>query len=645
MPYMDKHKSGVDGLKDELYSSKHQGPMEDVRAPLSESDAHVPVVWPSAETTEGQGGMLPQSPAQPADAPKHVVGMSYSTKFFLGSLAFFVVAAGAAVYFFFGNGNFVSPNNIDLEIVAPSLVDGGAQVDLQVIATNRNSSALKLVDLVLTYPAGTRVAEDPNKPLQTERQSIGTIASGQSIKRTASAIFYGQEGSTQQVHVQLEYTIEGSNAVFVREGDVSITIGSSPVSISVKAPTNITAGQLFSIDVTVQSNSKETVSDVALEAQYPFGFSVKSASPRADSGTGLWHLGTMAPGTTKVISITGTIDGQDGDERVFRFLAGSEADQTAARIKVPFLNVPTSISVSRPFISGTLTVAGKTGSTISVSPGQTIQGSVAWQNNLADPVSNIEVELKLSGPVLDAGSVQSPNGFYQSQDKTIRWTSAEDPSLAQVAASGQGTLTFSFATLPPGDGGVVYTNPKVTLTLSIKGTRGSDQSAESVSAADTIEVVLGSLLTLEAQSNFNQGAYSNLGPTPPRAEQETTYTIAWTAKNSSNAIANANVTAVLPSYVTYKTGQAGITYDVASRAVRWDLGELKAGVGYTSAAKTASFQVAITPSISQVGQAPALTGAAVLFGTDRFAQIQVQSQAPGPTTATADGKNGTVQAK
>jgi hypothetical protein len=241
--------------------------------------------------------------------------------------------------------------------------------------------------------------------------------------------------------------------------------------------------------------------------------------------------------------------------------------------------------------------------------------------------------------------VQSPNGFYQSQNNTLVWTSAEDPSLAQVAAGAHGTLNFSFATLAPGQGGVVYTNPKVVLSLSVKGTRGSDQESESVSAVDTTEVVLGSILSLEAQSNYNQGAYNNSGPTPPRAESATSYTIVWTAKNSSNAIANATVSAVLPSYVTYKEGQAGITYDAPARVVRWDLGELKAGVGYTSAAKAASFQVSITPSTSQVGQSPALTGSAVLSGTDRFAQIQVQAQAQGPTTATADGKSGQVQNK
>ena len=638
---MSRENDGVEHLKDKLYSRKHQGPIEDIRSTLSESDTDVPVAWeapppPTMPALSFEGGM---------DTAKRKKGMAFSTKFFIASVAFFVAAAGGAAYYFLAGGNFVSPQNIDLEIIAPSLVDGGSQVDLQIIATNRNSSSLILTDLVITYPTGTRYSNDPQKPLQADRQSVGTIASGQAVKRTSSAILYGQEGSTQQVHVALEYSLEGSNAVFVREGDVSLTIGSSPVSVSVAAPENTAAGQPFTMEVVVQSNSQETVEDVALEAQYPFGFTLQNATPRADSGTTLWHLGSLKPGASTVVRITGTIDGQDGDQRVFRFLTGSESDKTAARIRVPFLNTPTTISVSRPFISATLAVAGKTGSTVAVSPGQNISGTVTWRNNLSDVVSNIEVSLVLAGPVLDTKSVQSSNGFYQSQDSTITWTSAQDPSLAQVAPGASGTLNFSFATLPPGTGGTVYTNPKVVLSLNVKGTRGTEQAPESVSALTTTDVVVGSLLSLETQSLYGDGPYANLGPTPPRAEQATTYTVQWTVKNSSNAIANAGVSAVLPTYVTYKTGQTGVVYDAASRTVRWDLGELKAGTGYTLGARTAAFQVTLNPSVSQVGQTPALTGTAALTGTDRFAQIQVGAQAQGPTTETTDGESGVVQGK
>lgn len=638
---MARENDGVEHLKDKLYSRKHQGPIEDIRSTLSESGAEVPVAWeapppPPTMPAKIEGGM---------DTTKVKKGMAFSTKFFLGSVAFFLVAAAAAAYYFFGGGSFVSTQNIDLEIIAPSLVDGGSQVDLQVIATNRNQAQLILSDLIITYPTSTRDPKDPQKPLQTDRQSVGTIASGQNIKRTSSAILYGQEGSTQKVHVALEYSIEGSNAVFVREGDVNITIGSSPVSVSVATPDSVAAGQPFTMDVTVQSNSQEQIDDVALEAQYPFGFTVTSATPRADSGQTLWHLGSLKPGASTVVRITGTIDGQDGDQRVFRFMTGSESDKTAAHIRVPFLNTPTTISVSRPFIGASLTLAGKSGSSISVSPGQDIQGTINWKNNLSDPVANIEVELKLAGPVLDTRSVQSPNGFYQSSNNTITWTSAQDPTLAQVAPGATGQLTFSFATLPPGTAGVVYTNPKVTLTLNVKGTRGNEQSPESVSAAAVTDVVVGSLLSLEAKSLYEQGPYANQGSTPPRAEQATSYTVQWTVKNSSNAIANATVSAVLPPYVTYKEGQTGVTFDATARVVRWNLGELKAGTGYTTAARTAAFQVILNPSISQVGQVPALTGGAVLSGTDRFAQLQVQAQAQGPTTQTADGKGGTVQDK
>lgn len=636
---MALEKEGVDGLKDKLYSRKHQGPITDVRSPLSESEAEVPVAWKDAPPPPPPNTSRRQMFEGGMDTAKRKAGMSFATKFLLGSVAFFVVAAGAAAYFFLGGGNFVSPTNIDLQIIAPSLVDGGSQVDLQVIATNRNSTSLILSDLVVTYPQGSRDPKEPSRVLQADRQSVGTIAPGQSVKRTSSAVLYGEEGATQTVHVALEYSIEGSNAVFVREGDVSMTIGSSPVSVSVEAPESATAGQPFTVDVTLRSNSQQVVENVALEAQYPFGFTVQSAEPKADSGTALWHLGSLKPGESTVVKITGTIEGQDGDERVFRFLSGSEGDKTAAHIKVPFLNTPRTITVSRPFIAATLAVVGKTGSQVSVNPGQNIQGTVQWKNNLNDSVSNIEVELKIAGPILDPSSVQSPNGFYQSSDNTITWTSSQDPTLATVAPGAQGTLTFSFATLPPGTGGVVYTNPKVTLTLNVKGTRGRDQSSESVSALTSTDVVVGSLLSLDAQSVHMQDG----GPTPPRVGEQTAYGIQWVVKNSSNAIANATVSAVLPTYVAFKSGPTDVTYDAASRTVRWDLGELKAGTGYASAARTALFEVVLNPSISQVGQTPNLTGAAVLQGQDRFAQIQVSSQAAPPTTQTADGKNGLVQ--
>ena len=150
-----------------------------------------------------------------------------------------------------------------------------------------------------------------------------------------------------------------------------------------------------------------------------------------------------------------------------------------------------------------------------------------------------------------------------------------------------------------------------------------------------MQVTVASKVKLTAQALHFSGAFANTGPMPPVAEQKTSYTVLWTASNSSNTIGNASVAAVLPPNVTFIAAQngSGITYNAGSRTVTWDLGDLKAGVGYSSTARTGAFQVALLPSAPQVGLSPALTGAATLTGQDRFAQVTVSATAEAPTTA------------
>ena len=136
-----------------------------------------------------------------------------------------------------------------------------------------------------------------------------------------------------------------------------------------------------------------------------------------------------------------------------------------------------------------------------------------------------------------------------------------------------------------------------------------------------------------ASASCSDTTFSGTGPMPPKAETDTSYAIVWSVKNSSNPVANAVVSTVLPTYVRYvSAGAAGVSYDGGSRTVSWNLGDLPAGVGYTSAAKQATFQVILTPSTSQVGSVPQLTGPTQLSGQDRFAQVNVQTSSPALTT-------------
>ena len=616
---MPKDKDSVESLKDKLYS-RHQSAMQDVRAPLTHEDVEVQKAW-----TEESGEI-------PARVPKPFVStpqsrMSFATKFFIISVGFFLVAVAVAAVAFFWGPNTISPNNIDVQIVAPSLVDGGKEADFQILIDNKNPAPLQQADLVIDYPDGSRDPADPTQSLLHQRISLGTVGAASQIKQTSSVILYGAEGAQESVRATIEYSLQGSNAVFTQSGTVAVTIGSAPVSVSVNTPSSAIAGQSFPIDVVVRSNATTPVDNVVVQGQLPFGYSLASSSPAANAGT-LWQLGTFQPGDTKTIHLVGTIDGQDGDQRVFKFLVGQDPDPTDTTVKVPFLTMPATITVTKPFVSGSLSVNGQSGATVAVSPGSTVQGTVNLQNNLPTAIQNVQVTLKLAGPVIDPSSINAGTGFYQSSTNSIVWTPDRDPTLAQMQGGGTAQLTFSFNALPPGQGGVIYTNPTASLSLSITGQNPGDGSGspQSVTAAASTQITFASALSLSA------GAQYLSGPQPPVANATSAYTVQWTVKNTSNAVADANVSTVLPPYVTFISGESGVTYDTGSRTVTWAIGDLEPGAGYTAAALSANFEVSLSPSSSQVGTAPALTGAAQLSGTDRFAGVAVSASAEAPTS-------------
>jgi Domain of unknown function DUF11 len=633
----DAEDDEIEQLKKKLYSraakdAQSVNGMNDIRAPLSQKEVdEVPKTF--------------QKPIEP-DAPKAApitIGslmatpkqkMSFATKFFIASVLFFIIAAGVAAYFFFGGGNIISPQNIDLQVVAPSLVDSGKEGSIQILIDNRNTSGLTLVDALVDYPDGTRDPANPTAALTHVRKSIGTINSGQQITETADGIFYGAEGSQQKVTVTLEYSVAGSNAVFEKTAEADFRIGSSPVSLSISAPTDVVAGQSFPIDITVQSNATTPLQNVVVQAQYPFGFSTVSASPTAAAGGTFWQLGTLQPGSSQVIHVMATLDGQDGDARVVRFVVGSNTDPTDTTIEVPILTVPQTLTVRKPFISAQIAVNGQSGNTIAVAAGAALNGTITWKNNLTTAVSNVQLVLTLSGPALDKNSVASTNGFYQSQSSTITWGSTQNPSLASIPPGGTGTFNFSFSTLSPGTNNTLVTNPTINLSLGVQGTsQDSTSGPQQVSSIATANVSIASQVSLVAQALHFTGPITNSGPMPPQAEANTSYTISWTVKNSSNTIANAVVSATLPAYVRYvSAGAPGLTYDSNSRIVTWNLGDLNPGVGFSTAAKTANFQVILTPSTSQVGSIVQLTGPATLKGQDRYAQVGVESDATAPTT-------------
>jgi hypothetical protein len=123
---------------------------------------------------------------------------------------------------------------------------------------------------------------------------------------------------------------------------------------------------------------------------------------------------------------------------------------------------------------------------------------------------------------------------------------------------------------------------------------------------------------------------------PLIAEQETTYTITWSATNLLNDVNNAKVVATLPSYVKWNdlvsSSVEDVQFNSSTNEVIWNIGGIKGGTGMIYYPREVSFNVSFTPSLSQVGEKPEILGQATIIGTDSFTGVQVGDTRPGVTT-------------
>lgn len=561
--------------------------------------------------------------------------ISYAALFLGVAGIFFLIALGAATYFLVFGSRTVSTDHIGIEIDGPSTISSGDTVTLLIAIENKNPVPALETTLAVEFPDTARSPENQEEPFTHYEDTLGTIAPGETSTRSVRAVLFGAENQEIEIPVRFEYRVEGSNATYVKEEVYTVVITSSPISIRAEAVSEVSVGQPITFAVTVRSNAKEPVQDIAVLAQYPFGF-------QAQKGEGpLFPIGTLTPGEEKTIAVRGTLSGEDDEERVFRFTAGVSKATTTNILSVSYATTPVMVSLRKPFLATTLSVDRDASASPVVSAGLQVQSIVSWVNTLAVPVYDGQVSVKLAGGALDTSSIEAHGGYYRSSDMSVTYTKEQDVSLGQVAPGASGSGTFSFRTKPAAELAVMK-NPTITATVSVSGRRVGEQNVpENVSSSLVRTIKVGTDLNLVAGSRYSAGPFKNTGPWPPAVDQETTYTIDFSLANTVNTVADGTVTAVLPSYVRYtgatSPADGSVSYNAATRTVTWKAGEVEAGVGYgTTARRQASFQVALLPSASQRGTSPILLTSIKATGFDKFTQKQLSVTHYNVTTQTTN---------
>lgn len=548
--------------------------------------------------------------------------------FFSAAVVFFIVALGIAGYFFYYGGNAVSVDKITFDIQGPTTISGGDTVPLSLTITNKNPTALENATVEIDFPSGTRDARNTLVSYPRYIENVGAIASGATVTRSVKAVLFGGTGQTLTLPVSLSYGTAGSSSVFVKKSLYALTISTSPLSVSVDALTETVSNKPLTFTLTVRSNATVAINNVVLAGAFPFGFSATSSSLPMNNSSFL--LGTLTPGASKTFTLTGTLTGQNKEQRVFHFTVGTADTPKNQTLAVTYMTQDATVSIVAPFITAILAFNGDTSDNIVVAPGSLQSVTLSYRNTLSTIIANASVVVAIGGSAIDYNSIRAEKGFYNSADHTIVFSKDTDPALASFAPGASGIGAFSFSTLPSGS---LAQSPTVNFAISVSGTRvGQSNVPEetSSSATKTIKVATGAAFS--AYALHASGPWSEEGPIPPRADQATTYAIVWNVQNTANTVAGATVSATLPSYVSYadiSTGAGSFSYDEKSRTMTWNIGDLAQG-----ASAQGAFKVSLIPSTSQRGNAPALTSKASFSGYDRFAGVQISALADPVTTET-----------
>ncbi len=616
----EAHKSSLENLENRLYSRTPPPLRHDEEFIGEEKNVRIAPGWTNEAEREHTAVYTLLSATMP-----------WLKGFFIASIIFFLFAAGLTFLGLFRGQNTVSPQNISIQVNGPVAIGAGEEVPIEISVGNDNTIDLDSVSLRVEFPDGTKRPENLSESLPRYYDALGPLQAGGHLSRKVSFVPYGEEGETKKILITAEYRPKDSNAIFSKKVDYDLLISSAPVTVLLGIPKEVNTDQTFEIEVGISSNSSTIQKDLLLKAQYPFGFEFSDSTPAPSYGRDTWAIGDLPSQGKRTIRIKGKIQATEEAERTFHFSVGTQSAKDEKQLATTFITEAPTVAVRKPFLTLDLLVNGEKGKTFIGKSGQTVRADIVWGNNLPVKIADLTVTAELQGDIYNQSSVSATGGgFYDSNSQSVIWSKQKTARFGVVEPGENGTLSFSFGTLSVATDPSAFKNPQMSIVITAKGKRLDEQGLyQDVTSSVTKDIKIATALSLSSRLLHDDGPFTNNGSIPPKAEEETTYTVVWALSNTSNGIANATVSTVLPSYVKWlgqvSSASEDMSYSAVGGELVWKAGDIESGDGVGTPPREVSFQVSLLPSLGQVGTSPTLLGETTARGTDRFTGVEVKS--------------------
>ncbi len=553
---------------------------------------------------------------------------SLRKKFALVSLVFFVIAVGVASLIMFGGSNTISNDNISITVTGPVAVGGGEDFPFQISIANQNAIEIQSATLIIEYPRGTHSTEEGNREITIERKQLDTIKSGELLNVELKARIFGEENEDKEIKVSVDYRVAGSNATFKKDAEpLRFKVSTSPVVISLDSLKRITSGQELELKLTVQSNSPTPLTDLLIKAEYPEGFDYSESEPETLSGEDVWRIETLKPNEKKVINIKGIVTGYEEEIRKF-VVTGGVANETDQNILTSVLaKAQSEVTIEQPFLNVNIAVNGGTAEPGVITTNEVASVEIEYENALNTTIYEGKIFVELMGNALNEFDVKPANGFYDSTKNTITWDAVDEKSLKEILPGRSSRVLFQ---LDPLDD--IGRTPEISLKVTVQGQRVyEDRAPQELVGTASRKIKVESVPVITSSILYGEAPFVNTGPIPPVAEKMTQYVYMLRVKAGTNDVTAAELTAVIPQYVSWLdlvTEDDDVTYNATTRTMRWNIGNMEA-----NSEKQVAIQVSFLPSLSQVNTTPTLLETQRFKATDRFTGTVVRADHPALTTS------------
>jgi hypothetical protein len=182
---------------------------------------------------------------------KYKIPTSLFKKIFIVVFGFFIITMVVAGVSLYENQQTVSEDLIALEVIGQPFGEGVESLQIQIRIQNFNEQGLELPDVIISYPK--------DSSLESEyiflRRALSNLEPKGRLTEEFNLELFGQEGDLRNIDVTLEYRIEGSSSIFVKEASHQVIIRTTPTDLIVEGPETLVRNQEVALKFNVASNS------------------------------------------------------------------------------------------------------------------------------------------------------------------------------------------------------------------------------------------------------------------------------------------------------------------------------------------------------------------------------------------------------